>query len=156
MSSPHQWNLSVLHMWYKYGFNNRFPFLERFLITSINYIANSQEGRVRFGLFSNSVNIKRVTYPEKGIDLQMFGLFFLIMFSNLWYKYLELNHMSATYNNQYLFLYYLLDLEKNHNLKVVSFFFFWWKFLVFQAQETASQLTLRKLLQEGEGRNQVI
>ena len=56
------------------------PFLERFLITSINYIANSQEGRVRFGLFSNSMNIKRVTYPEKGIDLQMFGLFFLIMF----------------------------------------------------------------------------
>ena len=32
--------------------------------------------------------------------------------------------MSATYNNHYLFLYYLLDLEKNHNLKVVSFFFF--------------------------------
>ena len=26
------------------------------------------------------MNIKRVTYPEKGIDLQMFGLFFLIMF----------------------------------------------------------------------------
>ena len=79
---------------------NQLPFLECILMNFINQIANSQEGRVRFGLFSNSVNIKRVTCPEKCIDLKMFGLFFLRIFSNLLYKHLELNCMSATYKNQ--------------------------------------------------------
>ena len=68
--------------------------------------------------------------------------------------------MYVSHIQKSITFYYLIDLENNHNLKVeiclfLFLFFFWWECLLFQAQETASQVTLRKLLQEGEWRSQV-
>ena len=48
-----------------------------------------------------------------------------------------------------------VDLKNIYNLKTVSYILFSRNFLGLHAQETASQVTLRELLQGGEGRSQV-